>query len=1386
MKGFDKMKGIKRTLSLAIAVAIAASFVPAAFAEGEVILPVCDFESAQAGWSLTIKDADAIDSKLKQIDGCDGLSVAFKETDIGADSPVTAGTIVEEDGNKYLELSTGGRATKTERMPRLVIDNMPQSDAETGKVVVMSFDAMLKSNSNKTPKLCVADGIVIGSGEYGVVADKWQKYTFTLSAADDAVTVDVDGTASTINEVGITSFGDIYNGITGTTAAVIRSGSILIDNIEVKTEIYDNSPEGRLDRYIDSIAPESVITEDMVFAGSNSTYEINWEVSDKNVISEDGKVTPQIDDTNVKITITGQEYMNPTNIISKEYQVTVKGVGDLSAEQSKIEQGMIKLAEDYGVSAPEGEESSEGDGTEYVPAWFEDDLELPVYESGNGWVTTSWSSDNAVVKIVGNTAKIQPPVEENTKITLTAKVYCERNADIVNEKDYIINIVAGSGGYDYDILEVFTDIDFSDDAGKKVALGSTVPEPVSVGDGQAELKCESSRSDGGGNPESSASVNTKGQLYITNGQFGSGSRNCKIVFTNAPKFSILDRTVMMRFTGSFGAGTAGEPTLVISSNLNFTPSDLGVGMGEEFILTLFADNDYRRLVVLVTDTEGNIKKIFDRSLSITAFESIENLSAANNGNITIDDIYIALVDNVIANYTINVGVAGATVEVVGTGISVKTGSDGTASFYLPKGLYTVNASCPMYYPNSMELSASGNNVEFDLKLQKKIASEIIDSFTENLVLVHKDQTPIDMENGTYVFSSDIAAKQTDDSELFKVSFALKDAVANAPEGETGEAGPEDTLPDDLSKMLDSDGSVVPLYSYDTTATVVATVTAEGVEPKQKEFPVKILNIKTYMQTAADELVSKGILSDGADASSTAAKSSLTLPKLGGGYGNISVNWKSQNEYFADDGQIKQFPTEETTVVMTAQIVYAKSDRVYTLEQDFNILVASQQTILETVKAELDKINAATSFLSVDSNSDVVDATKFVSEDIYLPKNSSISNIKYSWTSDSDIIVVEETSSERIIGKFYPKKDEKRDSMVGEIVNLTVTASYINGDSVVAKDSRTISVPTKFDVSKNGKYKVRGDAAYDGNYQVSYNDKERDVREMTYVDDRITDFKKEGYFGSGISWDSSSTALSVYDNKIEPKNVSRDTDVTLTIKMYAENSLESAISTPVKLTVLGTGDGGGGSGGPSGGSGSNISSSTTIIGGVTGNTNTPASSSQFTDLDSVSWAQEAIESLASKGVVAGKQNGIFAPNDNITRAEFAQMLIKALNVTDDNAVVDVFSDVNYGDWYYTSVATAYNREIIAGYDNGTFGVNDNITRQDMATIVYRAALSAGISIGNLRETVFNDKDSIAEYAKGAVTALANAGIINGMTDTEFEPYGTATRAQAAVIIYNITK
>lgn len=177
---------------------------------------------------------------------------------------------------------------------------------------------------------------------------------------------------------------------------------------------------------------------------------------------------------------------------------------------------------------------------------------------------------------------------------------------------------------------------------------------------------------------------------------------------------------------------------------------------------------------------------------------------------------------------------------------------------------------------------------------------------------------------------------------------------------------------------------------------------------------------------------------------------------------------------------------------------------------------------------------------------------------------------------------------------------------------------------------------------------------------------------------------------------------------------------------------------------------------------------------------------FTDIANEPWAAESIQALASKGIVTGKGNGIFDPDSTVTREEFIKMLIGALNLVDESASVD-FTDVRQDDWYYKYVASASKYGITSGIDNEQFGVGNKITRQEMAVMVYKAANSKSITLSDENNSInFSDLDQIASYAVEAVQNMQSTGIINGMGDGRFAPEETATRAQAAKIIYNLVK
>jgi hypothetical protein len=181
---------------------------------------------------------------------------------------------------------------------------------------------------------------------------------------------------------------------------------------------------------------------------------------------------------------------------------------------------------------------------------------------------------------------------------------------------------------------------------------------------------------------------------------------------------------------------------------------------------------------------------------------------------------------------------------------------------------------------------------------------------------------------------------------------------------------------------------------------------------------------------------------------------------------------------------------------------------------------------------------------------------------------------------------------------------------------------------------------------------------------------------------------------------------------------------------------------------------------------------------------------FDDLTSVDWAQDSIEALAARGVIDGTGEGKFQPTREVTRAEFLKMLMGAMELSDDKAAetsTSFFSDVEEGAWYSSAIASAQKLGIVNGKDDGTFGINDPITRQDMAVMVYRAAQLLKIdSKKEAPEAVepFADLADVSVYAVDAVNTMQSIGLINGVGDGQFAPLAKSDRAQAAVIIYRL--
>ena len=170
--------------------------------------------------------------------------------------------------------------------------------------------------------------------------------------------------------------------------------------------------------------------------------------------------------------------------------------------------------------------------------------------------------------------------------------------------------------------------------------------------------------------------------------------------------------------------------------------------------------------------------------------------------------------------------------------------------------------------------------------------------------------------------------------------------------------------------------------------------------------------------------------------------------------------------------------------------------------------------------------------------------------------------------------------------------------------------------------------------------------------------------------------------------------------------------------------------------------------------------------------------QFEDVLVTDWHYGYIQSLVTKEIINGISQTSFDPDANITREQFAKMIVLAFDIYDDTASCD-FPDMQEGHWAYKYVASAANAGIITGYDTGDFGTGRNITRQEIAAMAART----GLQFPRLSQPAdFTDQTEIGQWAIASVQTMQTANIINGFEDGSFKPNDNATRAQAAKIIF----
>ncbi len=208
-------------------------------------------------------------------------------------------------------------------------------------------------------------------------------------------------------------------------------------------------------------------------------------------------------------------------------------------------------------------------------------------------------------------------------------------------------------------------------------------------------------------------------------------------------------------------------------------------------------------------------------------------------------------------------------------------------------------------------------------------------------------------------------------------------------------------------------------------------------------------------------------------------------------------------------------------------------------------------------------------------------------------------------------------------------------------------------------------------------------------------------------------------------------------------------------------------------------------GISGGNGGSGGDGTATTPTIPDKPETPDETVRFIDLGNHAWAADAINALAEDGIIRGTSENTFSPANNITRADFAILLVRAFEKTSDNT--ENFDDVLVTDYFAPELAIARNTGLVDGIGDNKFAPHANIKRCDMMLMLYRVLSTLSVSFADsspkVRAEEYADFTDVPDYAKEAVSALVSAELVNGK-DNKIAPNDNTTRAEVAVLLKRV--
>ena len=177
---------------------------------------------------------------------------------------------------------------------------------------------------------------------------------------------------------------------------------------------------------------------------------------------------------------------------------------------------------------------------------------------------------------------------------------------------------------------------------------------------------------------------------------------------------------------------------------------------------------------------------------------------------------------------------------------------------------------------------------------------------------------------------------------------------------------------------------------------------------------------------------------------------------------------------------------------------------------------------------------------------------------------------------------------------------------------------------------------------------------------------------------------------------------------------------------------------------------------------------------------------FTDING-HWAKDNILFAVSRGLFSGTSKTTFSPNTTLTRGMFVTALGRLAGINPADYQNRKFTDVKSNAYYSPYVNWAASKGIVSGTTSSTFAPDSSITREQMAVIMKNYADKMGYSIPKtLAAVTFADNAQISSWAKDAVKAMQQAGVLSGKENNRFDPQGNATRAEAATVLHRFVE